>query len=62
MIVIWSKDVVAKQGFLKYYLNGNVVGTKVGVRNRQGGHTSEVVVKRGSTVQSVNKSINSHLM
>ena len=42
---------VAKQGFVKYYiLNGDAVGTKVSVRYRQGGRESGVVVKRGSTV------------
>ena len=43
----------AKQGFLKYLitiLNCDVVGTKVSVCHRQGGRSSEVVAKRGSTV------------
>ena len=48
--VIRSREVAAIQGFLKYYLNGDAVGTKVSVRNRQGGRYSGVAVKRGSTV------------
>ena len=38
------------RGFLSAILNGDAVGTKVSVRHRQGGRSSEVVVKRGSTV------------
>ena len=37
-------------GFLGTILNSDAVGTKVSVRHRQGGRSSEVVVKRGSTV------------
>ena len=48
--IIWSREVAANQGFLKYYLNGDAVGTKVSGRYRQGGHSSEVVVKKGSTI------------
>ena len=44
----------ATQGFLMYYSEYNcysdAVGTKVIVCLRQGGRSSEVVVKRGSTV------------
>ena len=40
----------AKQGFLSTILNRDAVGPKVSVRHTQGGHSSEVVVKRGSTV------------
>ena len=40
----------AKRGFLSTILNGDAVGTKVSVSHRQGGRSSEVVVKRGSTV------------
>ena len=50
MAVIWSREVAANQGFLKYYMNGNAVGTKVSVRYRQCGRALEVVVNRGSTV------------
>ena len=39
--------------FLSTILNGNAVGTKVSVRHRQGGHSSKVVVKRGSTVHGI---------
>ena len=42
------------RGFLK---SGDAVGTKVSVRNRQGGHYSGVAVKRGSTVFSVLASV-----
>ena len=52
--IIRTREVAAKQGFLKYsntILNGNAVGTKVSVRHRLGGHESGVFVKRGSTVQ-----------
>ena len=38
------------RGFLSTILNGGAVRTKVSVCHRQGGHSSEVVVKRGSTV------------
>ena len=37
-------------GFFKYYSEGDAVRTKVSVRHRQGERSSEVVVKRGSTV------------
>ena len=52
---MWSREVAAKQGFLKYYSESDAVGTgtKVSVRHRQGGRSSEVVIKRGSTVNSV---------
>ena len=40
-------------GFLSTILNGDAVGTKVSVHHRQGGRSSEVVVKRGSTVVTV---------
>ena len=36
-----------KQGFL---MNSGTIGTKVSVRLKQGGRSSEVVIKRGSTV------------
>ena len=48
--VIRSRGVVAKQGFLMYYTIGDAIGTKVGVRYKQSGRLSGVVVKRGSTV------------
>ena len=51
--VIWSREVAANRGILKYYFDGDVVGTKVGGHYRQGSHSSEVVVKRGSTVQAM---------
>ena len=38
------------RGFLSTILNGDAVGTKVSVHHRQGSRSSEVVVKRGSTV------------
>ena len=41
----------AKQGFLMYYSKGDAIGTNVSVRYRRSGRLSEVVVKRGSTVQ-----------
>ena len=51
MAVIWSREVAANQGFLKYtILNGHAVRTEVSVHYRQDGRTLEVVVKRGSTV------------
>ena len=40
----------AKQGFLMYNSKGDAIGTKVSVRYRRSGRLSEVVVKRGSTV------------
>ena len=36
--------------YLNTILNGDAVGTKVSACHRQGGRSSEVVVKRGSTV------------
>ena len=47
--VIWSTDVAMKQEILKTstILNSDAVGTK---HQRQGNRSSEVVVKRGSTV------------
>ena len=39
-----------KRSFLSTILNGDAVGTKVSVRHRQGGRSSGVVIKRGSTV------------
>ena len=50
MAVIRSREVAAKQGFFCTIPYGNVMGTKVSGRNRQGGHLSGVAVKRGSTV------------
>ena len=38
------------QGFLMYYSKGDAIGTRVSVRYRRSGRLSEVVVKRGSTV------------
>ena len=38
------------RGLLSTFLNGDDVVTKVNVRRRQGGRSSGVVVKRGSTV------------
>ena len=43
----------AKQGFLMYYSKGDAIGTKVSVRYRRSGRLSWVVVKRGSTVSSL---------
>ena len=42
------RGVVTKQGYLKCYSNDN--GTKVSGCCREGGHTSGVAIKRGSTV------------
>ena len=41
--IILSREVVVKQGFLSTILNSDAVGD-------QGGHSSKVVIKRGSTV------------
>ena len=60
--VIWSREVAAKQGFLSTILNGNAVGTKMSVRHRQGGCSSKVAVKRGSTVQTKKHCIKSLLL
>ena len=38
------------RGFLSTILNGDAVGTEVSVRHRQCGRSSEIVVKRVSTV------------
>ena len=38
------------RGFLSTIPKNDAVGTKVSVRHRRGGHSSEVGVKRGSTV------------
>ena len=40
----------AKQGFIMYYTKGVAIGTEVGVRYKESGRLSGVVVKRGSTV------------
>ena len=40
------------RGFLSTILNGNAVGIKVSVCHRQGCCSSEVVIKRSSTVSS----------
>jgi len=48
--VIRSREVAVKQGMLKYYLTGDAIGTKVSGHCRQGGRTSGVAVKMGSTV------------
>ena len=54
MATIGTKDfghyrgVATNQGFYKYYFNA--VGTKVSGHYREGGHSSEVAIKRGSTV------------
>ena len=49
--VIRSREVAAKRRFLNYYSELRcIVGTKVSVCHRQGGRSSEVVAKRGSTV------------
>ena len=48
--IIRSRGVAVKQGFLKYCVNGDAIGTKVSVRSRQSGRQSGVAVKRGSTV------------
>ena len=37
-------------GFLSTILNSDAVGTKVSVNHKQGGRSSEVVVKRSSSV------------
>ena len=52
----------AKQGFLSTILNGDAAGTKMSVRHRQGGCSSEVAVKRGSTVQTKKHYIKSLLL
>ena len=41
------------RGFLSTILNGDAVGTKVSGRYRQGGRSSGVAVKRGSTVHVI---------
>ena len=46
LAAIRSGEVAVKHGTI---LNGDAVGTKVSVRHRQGGHSSEEGVKRGST-------------
>lgn len=46
MAVIQSREVAVNQG----YLTGDAIGTKVSGHCRQGGHTSGVAVKRGSTI------------
>ena len=54
MATIGTKDfghyrgVVTNQGFYKYHFNA--VGTKVSGHYREGGHSSGVTIKRGSTV------------
>ena len=55
--IIQSREVAVNQGFLKYYLNGDAVGTKVSGCYRQGGRSSEVVVKKGSTIAVKTKSL-----
>ena len=49
----------AKQGFLMYNSKGDAIGTKVSVRYRRSGRLSEVVVKRGSTVDHIATDISS---
>ena len=41
------------RGFLSTIIYGDAVGTKVSGRSRQGGRSSGVAVKRGSTVDTV---------
>ena len=48
--VVRSRGVAIKQGFLMYYTKGIAIETEVGVRYRENGCLSGVVVKRGSTV------------
>lgn len=48
--------------YLNTILNGDAVGTKMSVRHRQGGCSSEVAVKRGSTVQTKKHYIKSLLL
>ena len=42
------REVATNQGFYMYYLNA--VGTKVSGHYREGGRSSGVAIKRGSTV------------
>ena len=51
--VVRSRGVAAKQGFIVYYTKGVAIRTEVGVRYRESGHLSGVVVKRGSTVYRI---------
>ena len=59
MGIIWAQNVSGVEGwpqirgFFNTILNGDAVGTKVSVRYREGGRSSEVVVKRGSTVSEL---------
>ena len=60
MGIIWGQKCGVERwprsrGSLSTILNSDAVGTgtKVSVRHRQGGRSSEVVIKRGSTVNSV---------
>ena len=48
--IIWSRGAATNQDFLCTILYGDAVGTKVSGRYRQGGRSSGVAVKMGSTV------------
>ena len=49
-VVIRSRRVAMKQGFLRYCSIEESIGTKVSVRYRRSGCLSEVVAMKGSTV------------